>query len=71
MKVCPSTYNLKGLRTPCIQHKHVGVKDLPRVHLELDIAEVGVVDHRTEIFSQQPQRGLQEEHKDKGYLPVP
>lgn len=57
-KESSSTHSLSRRRTPCIQHEQVSVQDVPAVHLELDITQVGVVDHGTKILSQQPERGL-------------
>ena len=46
------------MRASGIEHKLVGIKHLPAVHLKLDVAEVWVVDHGTEVGHQQTEGEL-------------
>lgn len=55
------THILNEKWTSGVKHKLVGIEQLAAVHLELDVAQVRVVDHGAEVGNQQPEGELKPE----------
>lgn len=54
------TYILNEKRASGIKHKLVRIQHLPAVHLKLNITQVRVIDHGTEVRNQQTEGELKQ-----------
>lgn len=64
----PRTYILNEKWASGIKHELVGIQHFPVVHLKLDITQVWVIYHGTEVGNQQTERELRQEESRHFHL---